>query len=136
MNSISFDEAVKKIVERDDRFDVRAYSFLNAALDWTVRRIAEQKTERENSHVSGQELLQGFCDFSIDQFGPMAYTVLDEWGIHTGINVGEMVFLLIEEEVFSKQDGDSLADFRCKSLKKILTEPFEVSDEEVGLSTK
>ena len=51
-------------------------------------------------HVSGQELLEGFRDYALAQFGPMASTVMKEWGLRNGKNVGEMVFLLIEEDVF------------------------------------
>ena len=41
----------------------------------------------------------------------MAYTLLREWGIHRCTHIGEMVFLLIGEQVFGKQDSDTIEDF-------------------------
>lgn len=56
----------------------------------------------------------------------MASTVLKEWGLRNGKNVGEMVFLLIEEDVFSKQPEDSLDDFKgFMSFRKAFEEPYE-----------
>ena len=47
-----------------------------------------------------------------------------------GKNVGEMVFLLIEEDVFSKQPEDSLDDFKgFMSFRKAFEEPYEFQDQ-------
>lgn len=122
----SFEDAVERIVQRDSRFSAKAYIFLRDALDFTIQRVMDNEKGGER-HVSGMELLEGFRDFALEQFGPMASTVIDEWGIKTGRNVGEMVFLLIDEQIFSKQPGDSLDDFNgMKNMRKILLKPFEV----------
>ncbi len=128
MTEPPFEEAVNRIVQRDPRFAAQSYFFLRDALDFTVQRIEEQENGHSR-HVSGQELLEGFIDYALNQFGPMAATVMREWGIKTGKNVGEMVFLLIDEDIFGKQPGDSLDDF-CGliSFKKAFEDPFEVED--------
>ena len=41
----------------------------------------------------------------------MAITLLREWGVQRCLHVGEMVFALIGEQVFGKQDSDTLEDF-------------------------
>ena len=41
----------------------------------------------------------------------MASTLLSEWGLNQCSDVGDMVFLLIEEQVFGKQDSDTKEDF-------------------------
>ena len=80
--------------------------------------------------LSAQELLEGFRDYALAQFGPMASTVMKEWGLRNGKNVGEMVFLLIEEDVFSKQPEDSLDDFKgFMSFRKAFEEPYEFQDQ-------
>ena len=67
---------------------------------------------------------------ALAQFGPMASTVLKEWGLRNGKNVGEMVFLLIEEDVFSKQPEDSLDDFKgFMSFRKAFEEPYEFQEQ-------
>ena len=59
-----------------------------------MQRIEEQENGSQR-HVSGQELLEGFRDYALAHFGPMAATVLKEWGLRNGKNVGEMGFRLL-----------------------------------------
>ncbi len=128
MTEPPFEEAVNRIEQRDPRFAPQSYFFLKDALDFTIQRIEEQENGHSR-HVSGQELLEGFVDYALAQFGPMAATVMREWGLKNGKNVGEMVFLLIDERIFSKQPGDSLDDFKgFISFKKAFEAPFEVED--------
>lgn len=129
MPPLTFEDAVSRIVQKDSRFAERAYFFLKDALDFTMQRIEEQEDGRQR-HVSGQELLEGFRDYALVQFGPMASTVMKEWGVKNGKNVGEMVFLLIEEDIFSKQPDDSLDDFNgWMSFRKAFEEPFEYQEQ-------
>lgn len=129
MTAPTFEDAVSRIVRKDPRFAERAYSFLKDALDFTMQRVEERENGSQR-HVSGQELLEGFRDYALAQFGPMAFTVMKEWGIRNGKNVGEMVFLLIEEDVFSKQPEDSLDDFKgFMNFRRAFEEPYEFQDQ-------
>ncbi|MDX1679548.1 MAG: hypothetical protein R3242_02350 [Akkermansiaceae bacterium] len=110
MQAIQFEQSIANILKRDGRFDAQAYFFLKEALDFTLKRIAEENAGQAR-HVSGPELLAGFRDHALDQFGPMAATLMAEWGVHRGEDVGDMVFHLIEEQVFGKQESDSHRDF-------------------------
>ena len=87
MTTPTFEDAVSRIVRKDPRFAERAYSFLKDALDFTMQRIEEQENGSQR-HVSGQELLEGFRDYALAQFGPMASTVLKEWGLRNGKKCG------------------------------------------------
>jgi uncharacterized repeat protein (TIGR04138 family) len=62
-------------------------------------------------HISGRELAEGVRDLSVEQFGPLARTVLEHWGIHATEDVGAIVFALVESGVLIKQDEDSPGDF-------------------------
>ncbi|HEX5790539.1 MAG TPA: Minf_1886 family protein [Luteolibacter sp.] len=110
MQAVHFEQSVLAILKRDARFDAQAYFFLKDALDFTLKRIADQNNG-QSRHVSGPELLEGFRDHALEQFGPMASTLMMEWGIRQCQDVGDMVFLLIEEQVFGKQDSDKREDF-------------------------
>ena len=110
MHAPRFDAAVENILERDRRFEAGAYFLLKEALDFTLKRTPEASGEER--HVSGKELIFGFRDYALQEFGPMAYTLLHEWGVRTCGDVGDMVFLLIEEGMFGKQDSDTKEDFR------------------------
>jgi uncharacterized repeat protein (TIGR04138 family) len=110
MQPAQFEHAIESIVKRDPRFDPQAYLFLKEALDFTLKQAAESNAG-QTRHVTGRELLGGFRDLALQEFGPMAHTLLAEWGIHTTRHVGEMVFHLIEEQMFGKQDSDTIEDF-------------------------
>lgn len=110
MHTSAFQTAIASIAKRDPRFDPDAYLVVKEALDFTVNR-AKEKKEGGSRHVSGPELLEGFRDFILENFGPVGFTILREWGVHSCTHVGEMVFHLIGEQVFGKQDSDSIDDF-------------------------
>lgn len=125
MQAMQFEQSVVSILQKDRRFHPHAYFFLKEALDFTLKRIAEQNGGQAR-HVSGAELLEGFRDFALEQFGPMASTLLNEWGVRDGQHVGDMVFHLIEEQVFGKQDTDSQEDFSgVLDLMGSLKTPFK-----------
>ncbi len=109
MQALRFDAAVDNILQRDKRFEPGAYFLLKDALDYTLKRTREEGGEER--HVSGEELLTGFRDYALEEFGPMAQTLLSEWGLRACSDVGDMVFHLIEEGMFGKQDSDTKEDF-------------------------
>jgi uncharacterized repeat protein (TIGR04138 family) len=110
MKAQQFEHAVEAIFKRDKRYDPLAYLFLKEALDFTLKRAAEGN-HGEPRHVSGGELCQGFRDLAVQQFGPMAGTLMTEWGLRGTSDIGEIVFHLIEEQMFGKQDSYTREDF-------------------------
>lgn len=124
MQPIQFEESVASILRREPRYDAQAYFFLKDALDFTLRRFSAE-AEGHGRHVSGEELLGGFRDFALEQFGPMASTLMVEWGVEECSDVGNMVFEMIEEQVFGKQESDCRADFEGSfEMLVALREPF------------
>jgi uncharacterized repeat protein (TIGR04138 family) len=124
MQAMQFEQSVVSILKRDKRFDPHAYFFLKDALDFTLKRIAESNGGQAR-HVSGPELLEGYRDFALEQFGPMASTLMSEWSVRKCQDVGDMVFQLIEEQVFGKQDSDKQEDFsEIFDFQEALTTPF------------
>lgn len=111
MQPLHFETALENILSRDTRYEGEAYVFLKEALDFTVSNEYAEKIAN-SKHVSAKELLMGFREFSLKQYGPMAATLFDEWGISSCDDIGNMVFLLIEEGMFGKQDSDSPEDFK------------------------
>lgn len=124
MQQVQFEQAIVSILGRDKRFDPHAFFFLKDSLDFTLKRAADGNSGLSR-HVSGGELLEGFRDLALEQFGPMASTLMKEWGIRECSDVGEMVFLLIEEQMFGKQDSDTKEDFHGTfDMQESLTHPF------------
>ena len=110
MHAAQFETAIEKIVADKNRYDPLAYYFLKDALDFTLKRFKENN-EGPMRHVTGKELALGFRDLALQEFGPMAATLLSEWNVHTTRDIGEMVFHLIDQQMFGKQDSDTLEDF-------------------------
>ncbi len=124
MQALQFEQSIVSILKRDRRFDAQAYFFLKDALDFTLKRSMDA-AGGQSRHVSGPELLEGFRDHALEQYGPMAVTIMNEWGLRKCQDVGDMVFHLIEEQVFGKQDTDKKEDFAGTfDFYDSLTAPF------------
>lgn len=96
-------DSYSDILKTDGRFDSRAYDFV-----LEVIRIA---SEDAKGHVSGHELLCYFRDLTLDAYGPLAYTTLNDWGVHSCEDVGAIVFNLYNAKRIGKTDSDSPEDF-------------------------
>ena len=110
MHEVSFEEALDQIRAKDKRYENDAYVFVREALDYTQKTIGKDNRGRIR-HVTGQELLGGIRDFALSQFGPMAMTVLEEWGIRQCSDFGEIVFNMVETGLLAKTERDSRTDF-------------------------
>lgn len=111
MQQLNFEDVLNKIVEEHPRYHRDAYLFLREALEFTQKAVG--KTNRNQvRHITGQELLNGIREYALAIYGPMAITVLEEWGITSCEDFGNMVFLLVENGLLRKTDQDSPEDFK------------------------
>jgi len=110
MQSPSFEDAIRKIVEADNRYEFEAYLFVQEAIQYTQKSLGRHK--QEHKHVGGKELLNGIRDYALTTFGPMSPTVLSEWGIHSCEDFGEIVFNLIRHDQAVQSKSDSRDDFK------------------------
>lgn len=111
MAQVDLDTLLTPILERDPRYSRAAYHFVCEALNHTQGTRGAKPGAK--SHVTAQELLEGIRQFALQQFGPLAYTVLEDWGIRSCPDFGEIVFNLIDHEIFSRTETDSREDFRA-----------------------
>ena len=126
-SDIDFSEVVSLIRKEDPRYDRRAYDFVRLGLEHTVKDRKKQDSGKSGrpAHVSGPELLQGLRAFALDQYGPMAKTVLNSWGVRRCRDFGDIVFNLIEFNVFSKSENDRREDFSdIYSFEEAFVKPF------------
>ena len=123
MQKPAFHETLDQVVTSDPRYTKEAYGFLREALEFTQKR--RRKSRAESTHVSANELLEGFREYSLQQFGPMGLTVLEYWGVRSTGDVGRMVFNLIEAGVFGRADDDRIEDFENGfSFEEAFLAPF------------
>jgi len=107
----------KKLRDRAGPYAPEAFDFIRQGLAHTVRMIHGENAESapgpdENRHVSGQQLCLGLRDFAVCQYGMLARTVLNRWGIRRTDDFGRIVFAMIELQMMRKADQDTLDDFR------------------------
>ena len=99
------DDVLNQLQERNPRFHARSYQFVLQALHSVIRTLDEPR------HISGRELTEGVRELAMGQYGPLARTVLEHWGIHETEDVGRVVFAMVEQGILVKQDDDHEADF-------------------------
>jgi len=102
---LSFWDAVEEIRRRDGRFRPDAYAFVIDVLEYTIRGLDERR------HISAGEMLGGMRRHAHDRYGVMAWTVLENWGVRTTGDIGDIVFQLVDVGVLSRQEGDSRDHF-------------------------
>ncbi len=79
--------------------------------------------QEKERHLTGQELCQAIREFAIEQYGYMALTVLNSWGVKCTGDFGEIVYNLIDIEQMRKtkddrrEDFDDVYDFKRHSSK-------------------
>lgn len=111
MQAVDFDETIETIVAQDSRYTLEAYYFVREALDYTQKKLVRNKKLQQPQHISGQQLLEGTRQFTVNEYGPMGFTVLAEWGIHRCEDIGELVFNMVDFNLLSKTEEDTRADF-------------------------
>ena len=106
MTELQFaDEILDQLQERNPRFHPRSYEFVLRALHSVIRSLDEPR------HITGRELTDGVRELALGQYGPLARTVLEHWGIHETEDVGRVVFAMVEQGILVKEDEDHQEDF-------------------------
>ena len=111
MQQFDYDEVLDLILSRDKRYTREAYHFVREGLDFTQHKMARMSGAKDPRHVSGQELTDGMRQYALETYGPMAKLLLNEWGIHSTEDFGEIVFNLVENNLLAKTENDTREDF-------------------------
>jgi uncharacterized repeat protein (TIGR04138 family) len=138
MQDPDFAEIVGLICKEDPRFDRKAYDFIRLGLDHAVKELKKKDTARagRSRHVSGPELIDGLRVYALEQYGPLAKTVLNSWGVKRCTDFGDVVFNLIEYNVFSKTENDRREDFTdLYTFDDAFVKPFLPSKAQKGPSS-
>ncbi|MSR51719.1 MAG: hypothetical protein EXS09_00320 [Gemmataceae bacterium] len=132
---------IAEIVRRDGRYAYEAYEFMFEALSHTQRLHGRAPVAGEepgaDHHVSGSEILKGVVSLARDEFGFLARTVFQQWGLRKTDDVGEVVFNLIEANLLSKTEMDHRSDFQdLFELDHALVDGFSISLDGEALRTR
>jgi uncharacterized repeat protein (TIGR04138 family) len=111
MQKLNFGESVDEIVQAEGRYDREAYYFVREGLDFTIKML-KKDSRGAGRHVSGHELLDGLRRYALEQFGPMARTVLTYWGVNQCEDFGVIVFRMVDKGILGKTEQDTPEDFK------------------------
>ena len=106
MTELAFrDGIMDQIRLRETRFDERAYLFVLRALEQCQSGLKARR------HITGPELAHACRELALDRFGVMARLVLEDWGVTQTIDIGDIVFTLVDLRLLISQPEDSRDDF-------------------------
>ena len=119
-------ETIDSLRHDDPRFRREAYLFVVAALGHAVEaQSPERREDPLRRHLHGSEVVGAAVELARREFGPLAATVFQEWGVVSGRDIGEIVFQLVEAGQLSATPDDSITDFLgCPDLIAALAEPL------------
>jgi uncharacterized repeat protein (TIGR04138 family) len=107
-----------ELLRRDRRYHRNAYFFVFEALRFAQEQmglgqptVSDDPELEEQRHVTGQQLCEAIRRYAVEQYGMLAKNVLNDWGVHTTGDFGEIVFNLIDIGQMKKTDNDRREDF-------------------------
>ncbi|MEN6493104.1 MAG: Minf_1886 family protein [Thermoguttaceae bacterium] len=118
-------QSMAELLRQDRRYKLDAYIFVFEALNYAQNVLGlgrdcpsetnatgeEEADEGPQRHVTGQQLCEAVREYGLEQYGYMAKTVLNSWGIRATADVGEIVFNLIRVGRMRKTKDDTREDF-------------------------
>ncbi|HEX3869812.1 MAG TPA: Minf_1886 family protein [Pirellulales bacterium] len=135
--------SIAELLRQDKRYKIEAYAFVFEALRFghealgmgTARKEsmasvdpgASSKEAQPERHLTGQELCEAIRQYALEQYGYMARSVLESWGVRTTGDFGEIVFNLIRVGEMRKTESDRREDFEnVFDFETGLCERFEI----------
>ncbi|MBP5510437.1 MAG: hypothetical protein J6Z49_05925 [Kiritimatiellae bacterium] len=122
-------KTIRAIVAKDPRFAINAYLFVQESLDVAVKGRLHRcgAIQEAPRHVDAKDWLQAFKEYALSEFGPLARDVLEEWGIRSTADVGELVAHLVDAGVIARQKGDTYDQFKdVFSFEEAFERPYRV----------
>jgi uncharacterized repeat protein (TIGR04138 family) len=111
------DHPFAELLRRDKRYHRDVYFFVFEALHYAQNQLgmsqpsASDVEDEEQRHVTGQQLCEAIRRYAVQQFGLMAKSVFNEWGVRSTGDFGEIVFNLIDIGQMKKTETDRREDF-------------------------
>jgi uncharacterized repeat protein (TIGR04138 family) len=125
MQKISIEQAIEQIIKNRPKFHKDAYEFVREALDFTIKQQRKNASGKDR-HISGKELLEGVRQYALEQFGPLARTVLSYWNLQSCEDIGEVVYDMVAVSILKTTEFDSPDDFKNGyDFEEAFRRPFE-----------
>lgn len=103
-------DVIERIASQNRGYEKGAFYYIAKAIESSHEKI--KKKEKRKRHISGSELVEEIVNMAKEEYGYLAKTVFDEWGIKTTEDIGEIVFIMVKNGILSAQKSDSKDDFK------------------------
>lgn len=132
---------IYQLLKKDPRYVVEAYEFVRNGLTYATEELQLGKREPQSTdsvdslanvenHLTGQELSEGIRQYAINQYGYMAKSVLNSWGIHSTSDFGNIVYNMIDIGLMKKSDQDRREHFDdVFDFQEAFVEQFSIQPE-------
>jgi uncharacterized repeat protein (TIGR04138 family) len=129
---------IVQLLAEDRRYKLDAYQFVRDGLAYAqeVLKLGERRATSEETsgegpkveqHLTGQQLCEAIRQYAIAQYGLMAKTVLNSWGLRTTGDFGEVVYNLIRVGLMKKSKSDRREDFdNCYDFDQAFVNGFKI----------
>ncbi|APW63573.1 Minf_1886 family protein [Paludisphaera borealis] len=128
---MSFRDEIGRVIAKDPRYSLEAYAFVLESLHLARSRKLRDARRAERArgprprrgrptvkgksepsgHVTGKQVCHAARRLAIRQFGLLAVPVLEQWGLCSTSDIGEIVFNLIASGDLDKTPDDRRSDF-------------------------
>ena len=121
MQSPTFEKTIQTITAKDPRFNAEAYYFVREAVDFT-RRSGSRRQRRDPGTPA---LLDGLRRYALETYGPMAATVLADWGVRGCGDFGEILANMAAHHCECDSNASDRDRFKCGfSFDDAFRKPF------------
>lgn len=97
---------IEQLARDDGRYAPEALKFVYESLTYAAKNITDKP-----EHLTGPELCEGIRELALQKYGRLAKLVLNSWGVKNTRDLGEIVYLMIENKWMSAQPTDNIDDF-------------------------
>ena len=85
-----------------------AYSFVDNAIKNAIQKLDNKR------HLTAYEVLLSCRETALKEYGFLSEEVLRSWGITSASDIGEIVYLMIKNNVLSASKEDKQSDFEIQ----------------------
>lgn len=117
-----FKKKIFKLRKIDSRYEADAYTFIMECF----RFSSGKKTRTQTRNLKAREICEAVKDLALENFGPMAGTVLSEWGVKNTADIGQLVKGLVEVKILAEEADDSYDLFNdLFDFHEVFEKPYE-----------
>ena len=110
-SSSSFEDNLKKVFPLfKEPYHFLAYCFVKDLLKMSFKRA--NKPELGNHHLSVEQIVEDFQNFSLESFGDLTKLTLEHLGINSVYDLGKIISTLEQYNMIKLSSKDNLDDFQ------------------------